>query len=322
MDALVLGGTGFVGRHLVHALLAAGHRVTTFNRGVTAPGLFAEAEHLAGDRGGELEALFGRRWDVAFDTSGQVPAHVARSARVLEPAVERYVFVSTISVYSDPSRPLDERSPVWAPDFDGTERDDARYGPMKVACELAIRAVYGGRATIVRPGMLAGPFDVTDRFGWWVRRIERGGEVMAPGSPRRPVQVLDARDLAAFLMRLAEDGRGGTFNAVGPARPITLGRVLRAIRDAVHSDARFTWVSDEFLQRKGLEPWRYPLWLPRAHAAFFRVDASRARAAGLATRPLSRTARDFAAWVHAHEKVPPEREAAILRAWHRRRPPE
>jgi nucleoside-diphosphate-sugar epimerase len=326
MDVLVLGGTRFVGRHLVGAALARGHRVTLFNRGETDPDAFPEAERIRGDRarGEDLEALRGRRWDAVLDTSGYVPRDVRASAEALAGAGGHYVFVSTGSVYADLSAErTNEDAPLHPPDWESTDHEGDRYGPMKVACELAVREAFPERALVVRPGLVVGPQDHTDRFPYWVRRIRAGGRVLAPGDPARPVQVIDARDLGDWLVRMAEDGRTGTFNAVGPGRRLTMGKMLETIRAATGSDARFTWVPEAFLLEQGVTPWSdLPLWLPEEKAGLLRVDNRRALRAGLRLRPLAETVRDLAAW--AGTEHPPgktagisrEREAEILRAWH------
>lgn len=219
MRLLVLGGTLFLGRHVVEAALARGHEVTLFNRGLTAPGLFPEAEHVAGDRDGGLDALRGRGFDGVVDTLRDDPRLVGAAAALLGPAVERYCFVSSISVYADLSRPgWDERSPLRE------EGDD--YGARKARCERAVEAAVGDRALLLRPGLIVGPWDPTNRFAYWATRLARGGEILAPGPPELPVQVIDARDLAGWTVRALEEGRAGVFNAVGPAYPLTLRDVL------------------------------------------------------------------------------------------------
>ncbi|HEX2202382.1 MAG TPA: NAD-dependent epimerase/dehydratase family protein [Longimicrobium sp.] len=328
MKLLVLGGTRFVGRFMVEAALERGHRVTLFNRGKTDPEGVPGAEHLTGDRTEGLDALAGRTWDAVIDSSGYAAKHVRASAGALAGAVGRYVFVSTISVYSDFARPgMDEDGPVFDPDFESLDRAGDRYGPMKVACERVVEGVYGDRALVVRPGIVAGPDDYTDRLPYWVRRIAAGGEVLAPGRPHAPVQLIDARDLGAWLVRMTEEGASGTYNAVGPEAPYTLREVLDTVRRVTGSDAAFTWVSDDFLLEQGLTPWgELPFWQPAEEEGVFRVDNRRAVAAGLAFRPLADTVRDVAAARATHHPgervsgIPREREAELLRAWHDRTP--
>jgi len=298
MKLLVLGGTKFLGRHVVDAALTAGHDVTTFTRGQTNPGLFPEVERLHGDRDGDLGALAGRRWDGVVDTSGYVPRILRQSAELLQDAVGRYVFVSSISVYADFARPVDESSPVAVLEDPATEEITESYGALKAACETAIGELYGERATCVRAGLIAGPYDPTDRFTYWPRRVAAGGAVLAPGNPEAPVQFVDARDLAAWLVQLALQGPGGVFNATGPAEPLTLSELLERLRAAIGSDARFVWIADQQVLDAGVQPWtELPLWLPGDdHAGMARADSRRARDAGLRFRPLEETALDTLAW--------------------------
>jgi len=292
MQLLVLGGTKFLGRHVVDAALARGDEVTIFTRGQTNPELFPEVEHLTGDRDGSLDALAARSWDGVIDTSGYVPRIVRQSAELLRDAVGRYVFISSISVYADPSVPLTEGSPLDLLEDPFTEEVMAHYGALKAACEAVVDDVYGERGTNVRAGLIVGPHDPTDRFTYWPRRLAEGGEVLAPGRPDRPVQVIDARDLAAFLLVLAERGPGGALNATGEEIPFA--EVLARIG----GEGTLHWVDDQDVLDAGVEPWmELPLWLPGdAYAGMMRADISRALAAGLVFRPLEETARDTLAW--------------------------
>ena len=290
MRLLVLGGTKFLGRHAVAHALEQGHEVTTFTRGRTNPDLFPGAEHLRGDRDGDLDALREGEWDGVVDTSGYVPEIVRQSAELLQEAVRRYVFVSTISVYSD--------------------ADDA-YGGLKLACERVVEELYGDRSTRVRAGLIAGPYDPTDRFTYWPRRLAGGGEVLAPGDPRQPVQLVDGRDLAAWLVRLALAGPGGTFDATSPS--LSLGELLERLR----GEANLVWVDGQRLLAAGVEPWtELPLWLPEAAWPLMERDVSAAIAAGLTFRPLEATARDTLAWDRGEPGDRPtltrEKEATIL----------
>jgi 2'-hydroxyisoflavone reductase len=315
VNLLVLGGTKFLGRGVVEAALAAGHEVTLFNRGETNPDLYPEAEKLRGDLAGDLAALAGREWAAAIDLDPtQLPRHTRRRAEALAGSVGHYVFVSTISVYSDPSQPIDEGSPVVEPpDQEPDAFDPELYGPLKVGSERAVQEVYGDRAAIARPGLIAGPHDPTDRFTYWPRRLADGGDVLAPGSPSQPVQLIDARDLGAFLVRLAERRVAGVFNATGPAVPLTLGETLERI-----GAANLVWVGDQALLDAGVQPWmELPLWLPGDdYSGMLRADISGALAAGLTFRPLEETARDTLAWsFEAGEQRPTltrEKEREIL----------
>src|SRR5581483_1135874 len=317
---LVLGGTKFLGRHAVDAALADGHEVSIFTRGETNPDLFPEAEHLRGDRDGNLDALAGRTWDGVVDTSGYVPRVVRRSAELLRDAVDRYVFVSSISVYADFSRPVDESSAVAELEDPETEEVLEHYGALKAACERVVDDVYGERSARVRAGLIVGPHDPTDRFTYWPRRVAAGGEVLAPGSPDARVQLVDARDLARWLVQLALAGPGGVFNATGPADPLTFGELLERARTAIGSDASFTWTDEQRILDAGVQPWtELPLWLPGTeYRGMARADIGRALAAGLRFRPLEETVVDTLAWDRTvpgdRPTLAPERERAILSA--------
>ncbi|HUJ92852.1 MAG TPA: NAD-dependent epimerase/dehydratase family protein [Gaiellaceae bacterium] len=298
MRLLVLGGTVFLGRHTVDAALADGHEVTIFTRGKTNAELFPEVEHLTGDRDGGLGALAGRTWDGVVDTSGYVPRVVRQSAELLRGSVGRYVFVSSISAYADPSRPLEESSPLAALEDPFSENVEADYGALKAACEHVVEELLGDRGASVRAGLIVGPHDPTERFTYWPRRLAEGGDVLAPGDPAAPVQFVDARDLGAWLVRLAEDGPGGAFNATGPAAPLTLGALLDQANEAIGAGARLVWVDDARLLDAGVGPWmELPLWLPGdEYAGMLRADNHRAVEAGLRFRPVAETALDTLAW--------------------------
>jgi 2'-hydroxyisoflavone reductase len=317
---LVLGGTRFLGRHAVDAALAAGHDVTIFTRGQTNPELFPDVEHLVGDRDGNLGALAGRTWDGAVDTSGFVPRVVRQSAEFLRDVVGRYVFVSSISVYADFSQPVDESSAVAQLDDPSCEEVLEHYGALKAACETVIDEVYSDRGASVRAGLIVGPYDPTDRFTYWPRRLAAGGDVLAPGDPAAAVQFVDARDLAAWLVKLALAGPGGVFNATGPAEALTFAELLDRARAALGSDANLVWIDDQPLLDAGIEPWsELPLWLPGTdYAGMARADTRRARAAGLRFRPLEETVADTLAWDRTVEGDRPtlthEQEQALLGA--------
>jgi 2'-hydroxyisoflavone reductase len=301
MKLLVLGGTKFLGRHAVAHALGRGHDVTTFTRGRTNPGLFPEAEHLAGDRDGGLDALRGRTWDGAIDTSGYVPRVVRQSAELLRDAVARYVFVSSISVYAEPE---DE------PDSEDVQQ---HYGALKRACERVVEDLYRDRSARVRAGLIVGPHDPTDRFTYWPRRLAAGGKVLAPGDPTQPVQLVDARDLAAWLVQLALEGPGGTFDATSPTT--TLGAVLERLR----GDSTLVWTDARQLLDAGVRPWtELPLWLPVEDWPLMERDVSAAIAAGLRFRPLEETAHDTLEWDRGQTGERPtltrEREAQVLSA--------
>jgi 2'-hydroxyisoflavone reductase len=308
MRMLVLGGTKFLGRHVVEQALARGHEVTLFNRGQTLPDLFPGTEKLRGDREGDLSALEGRTWDAVVDTSGYVPGTVARTLEALGD-VSHYTFVSTISVYADMSTPPTESSSL---------AQDEEYGGLKARCEEVVRERFPD-AFVPRPGLIVGPWDPTGRFTYWPERLAAGGRVLAPAPPDAPAQVIDARDLAAWIVRAADEGLGGTFNAVD--RPTTRAALIDACRT---SDVELVWVDGDFLAEQGVGEWmELPLWL---HSPEFRgmlaVDPSPAFAAGLETRPLVETARDTLAWVRAGDgpDEPPaglgrDRERELLDSW-------
>jgi len=292
---LVLGGTVFLGRHVAAAALERGHELTLFTRGLHGAELFPEVERLRGDRASDLSALASGEWDAVIDTSGYRARDVAASSELLADRAGHVVFVSSCNVYPAwPAEPVDEDSPVWE-----TEEDD--YGQQKAASERAAEAAMPGRVARVRAGLIAGPHDNVFRLPWWVRRIGQGGRVPAPGDPGRPVQIVDARDLAAWMLSLAEDRVAGAFNATAPAGRATMGDVLGAAVAATGADAALEWVPDERLQAVGVEPWiELPLWLP--HAEFpgtWAVGTTRAQGAGLRCRPVAGTVADVWTWLAA-----------------------
>ena len=336
MRILILGGTLFLGRAVAEAALAAGHEVTLFNRGRLPP--IAGTKTLLGDRDGGLGALGDGDWDAVVDTSGYVPRLVRASAQQLRDRVGLYLFVSSISVYADFSRPFDEDAPL-ATMADGAveEITGVTYGPLKVLCEQEVQGEYGDCALVVRPGLIVGPHDPTFRFAYWIDRIRRGGEVLAPGDPGDPVQLIDVRDLAEWMVRMIEARQAGTFNASGPDFELTMRQFLEDCRAGIGGDARFTWVDGDFLIERGVAPWsQLPLWMPSSlerHAFFHRARIERALAAGLTFRALAETARDTLAWKMENEGRPPaekpgvqmadetlrpERERELLELWRRR----
>ena len=328
MKLLILGGTRFLGRALVEAALAAGHDLTLFNRGQSNPELFPEVEQLRGNRDGNLEALQGRRWDAVIDTCGYVPRLVRASAELLAGAVDHYTFISTLSVYSDPTIVgMDESAPVGRLEDETTEEITGEtYGPLKVLCEQAATEAMDGRALIVRSGLIVGPHDPTDRFTYWPYRVARGGEVLAPGQPDDPVQIIDVRDIAEWTLRATEARLAGPYNVTGPDYRLTLGDVLRTCCQVSASDADFTWVSDAFLLEHEVAAYtEMPLWVPAEYPGFDRFDVSKALRNGLAFRPLEQTVRDTLEWQATrpagHEwrgGLTSEREAELLRIWHGR----
>jgi 2'-hydroxyisoflavone reductase len=300
MRLLILGGTRFLGRHAAAAALARGWDVTLFNRGIEDAQAFPEAEHLRGDRDGDLSALAGREWDAVIDTSGYVPRVVRASAEALEGSVGRYVFVSSASVYADPSWPgLAEGATLTVLDDPASEDVGAHYDGLKALCERVVRDVYGERATCVRPGLIVGPHDPTNRLTYWVTRIAAAGRVLAPEPRDQPVQVIDARDLAEWMLDLAEGPAPGALNAVGDVS--TMERLLEAVKAVTGSDAELAWLPEWTLVDAGVEAWSdLPLWLaPGANpdfAGFLSMDNALAKQHGLRLRPLEDTIRATSEW--------------------------
>jgi 2'-hydroxyisoflavone reductase len=324
MDLLILGGTRFLGRHLVEAAFGDDHRVTLFNRGLSGPDLFPEVETIRGDRDGDLSALRGRCWDAVIDTCGYVPSVVRASAGLLADAVGHYTFVSSISVYPDDIGPgVDEGAPVEELDDPTVEEVTGEtYGGLKALCERAAEEEMPGRVLNVRPGLISGPHDPTDRFTYWPRRIAAGGEVLAPDRPECQVQFIDVRDLAAWMVKMSAEQQTGTYNATGPSYELRMGTFLEEC-EAVGGDAEIIWVSEEFLEANGVEPFtEMPLWVPREYAGMMAVDGGRAIASGLTFRPVSQTIRDVLEWDQTREQtdlaagLKPERERELLSAWH------
>jgi 2'-hydroxyisoflavone reductase len=343
MRILILGGTGFTGPFQVRYALERGHKVTVFNRGKTHPGeLPKEVEQLIGDRNGQLEALKDRKWDVVIDNPTSVPVWVRDAAQILKGNVDRYVFISTISVYADTTKPgTDESAPLAkynGPDAMKESRESiiaskfALYGPLKALSEQEAEKWFPKQTLIIRPGLIVGPRDETDRFTYWPVRIDRGGEVLAPGDPSDPVQFIDGRDLAEWTIRMVERRETGAYNATGPEKTLGVGAMLEGIKAANKSNANFTWVNADFLEAQKVAPWSdIPVWVPPRgeEGGMGRISIQRALAKGLTFRLLSETARDTLAWFKAQPAerqakvkagLSPEREAEVLAAWHKRTP--
>lgn len=329
MDILIIGGTRFVGRALSEAALTRGHNLTLFHRGETNPDIFPDAERIQGDRDGDIDKLAGREWDIVIDTCGYVPRVVELSVAQLQDSVTRYVFISTISVLADSDDTgRDETSALASmPDDindDTEEVNGETYGPLKVMCEEVVETHFPERALIIRPGLITGPHDPTNRFTYWPRRIRKGGEVLAPGNPAYPVQHIDVRDLAEWTIQLCEERVTGIYHATGPAEPLTLGEWFETCKEISGSDAEFTWVTDDVLLEHDVQPFReVPFWLPHQQLEpLMTIDISKAMKHGLRFRPLGQTVRDTLHWVDNTEEPPgdaglsPEREQAILEAYH------
>ena len=321
MRLLVLGGTKFLGRAAVEAALARGHEVTLFNRGETNPELFPEAEKLRGDRGQDLSALEGGTWDAVIDPSGYVPHVVRSSVEALAASVGHYLFISSISVYLDVSKPNDEESPLeeLADDkpVDRLLEDYSNYGALKVLCERAVAEAMPEHHALVRPGLIVGPHDPTGRFTYWPHRIARGGEVLVPGPPERTVQFIDVRDLASWLIDLCERKAGGAFNAINEG--VSWQALVETCRDVAGSDAAFTYVDGDYLLEQGVGEWmELPLWLQDPEAAgMHQTDVSRAVEAGLTFRPVTETVRGTLDEAETTDNagMAPERELEVLASW-------
>ncbi|MCZ8206097.1 twin-arginine translocation signal domain-containing protein [Gemmatimonas sp.] len=331
---LILGGTGFIGPQQVEYALARQHKLTLFNRGKTNAGLFPTVPRIIGDRNvaGGHDGLKQGTWDVVIDNPTRNPAWVRDAGVALKGRVGQYVFVSTISVFSDYSKPgMDENGPLHTPGAEAiwASNDGAAYGPNKVRCELEAKAQFGeNKLTIVRPGLIVGPGDLSDRFSYWPVRIDKGGEILAPGTPNDPVQYVDVHDLSEWIVRTGENHTLGTFNATGPKGPTTIAEMLLGIKSVTTSDARFTWVPAEFLAEQKVRAWsEMPVWQPAMGPTlgFMQVNCQKAYAAGLTFRPLADTARSTLDWYKtrpaveqekARAGIAPEKEKAVLAAWH------
>jgi 2'-hydroxyisoflavone reductase len=324
---LILGGTGFIGPHQVKYALERGHRLTLFNRGRTAPEMFPGVETLRGDRAtGDLDELRGKEWDVVIDNSSSNPQWTRDSAQLLKDSAGQYVFISTQSTYASRAEiGIDETAPVGRPDLPKDQWSG--YGPNKALCEEESERAFPGRATIVRPSLIVGPGDTTDRWTYWVVRTHRGGLMAVPGTPGDPMQFIDARDLSEWVVRLCENGTAGIFNAVGPGSPLSSAEMFYGIRAVTSTPVAFSWIDADFLEEMGIRPWSdMPAWFPPrgSTAGFARMSNARAIAAGLTFRPLAVTAAETLRWFLAEpgerqanlrSGMNPGREERLLAAW-------
>jgi 2'-hydroxyisoflavone reductase len=340
LNILILGGTGFTGPEQVEYAIARGHRVTLFNRNKTRPDFFQGrvAEELIGDLNGDTSALQGKTFDVVIDNPTTFPAWVRNAGKYLAGNTKHYMFISTTSVYHDQSQiGIDENSPTTPMPADVDpytlvpEHATRFYGALKTRAEQEVAALYPGIHTIIRPCLIVGPLDRTDRFTYWPARIDKGGEVLAPDKPDDPCQFIDSRDLAEWMIRMAEAKELGLYNAIGPEKPLTIAEMLYGVKAITTAGAQFTWVPWEFLQQQNVRPWRHmTVWQPPygRTAGYQRRNASKAIAKGLTFRPLAVTAKDTLDW----HKTRPEkdqlatlngeinglsmtREAEVLAAW-------
>jgi 2'-hydroxyisoflavone reductase len=307
MKILMIGGTRFLGRHLVNSARSRGHALTLFNRGQSNPNLFLQVDKIHGDREKDLDKLLDGHWDVVIDTCGYFPRIVRMAAEALKDRVQHYVFISSISVYSNFSKiGINESDPLATMEDETMEQiTENSYGPLKVLCEKAVQDVFGIRSLIIRPGLIVGPHDPTDRFTYWPVRVARGGEVLAPDRPEVFTQIIDVRDLARFIIDLIEQNVSGVFNATGPEYDLSFGRLLDTCKLIGNSDARFKWAPVEFMEQNQVAPWSdMPAWLPDKgeEAGFARVDISKAINAGLKFLSLEETVHDTLEWANSRPR--------------------
>jgi len=344
MKILIIGGTKFLGRHLITAALKNNHEVTLFNRGKKyADEAIENVEQIHGDRNSDLDKLSGRTWDAVIDTCGYLPQTVKASAEALKDAVGQYVFVSSISVYRDYYKAdfdetatvaeLSAEQKIKADKIDPKGEINAvvledMYGALKVLCEQAVESVFPDRNLIVRSGLIVGAFDSTDRFTYWALRVARGGEVLAPGTPNRFVQMIDATDLAEWIIKTIEENTTGIFHATSKPFELTFAKMLEEVKAVSKSDAEFVWVSEEFLKRESVEEWsEMPLYLAESSEAaqgFLSANVDKALAKGLKFRPFGDTIRETIDWRKTKTDelkagISAEREAELLRKWHEQR---
>ncbi len=317
LKILILGGTAFLGPHIVRTAIDRGHTMTLFNRGRTNPHLFPDLEKLRGDRASDLSALENREWDAVIDTSAYYPRVVRMIHEVLGDAVGHYTLVSSISAYGQMPEPgMDESAPVATIEDETTEQvTGVSYGPLKALCEQSAEKAWPGRTFNVRPGLISGPGDPTDRFTYWPARIARGGEVMAPGEHTDPVQHIDVRDLAEWIIYAIENQVAGIYNATGPNLGMPMAELLYGCKGALGGDAHFTWVSAEFLEEHGVAPWQeMTVWIPPTSemGGLGAVNVEKGLRNGLVVRPLAETARDTVDWLRDQPQERQEQQARGL----------
>jgi 2'-hydroxyisoflavone reductase len=324
MKILFLGGTIFLGRWMVEEASRRQHEITLFNRGTHNPELFPEVEKIHGDRDGGLEALEGRKWDAVIDTCGYLPRVVRASAVKLRSQVDNYIFISSISVYADPPyATMDESAPLaQMPDPTVEQITGETYGPLKALCEQAVITVYSSRGLIIRPGLIVGPYDPSDRFTYWPTRVAQGGEIAAPGSPDYPVQFIDVRDLGEWILNLVEKQASGIYHATGPEQPLTMLEFLKTCKKVTSSNVDFTWLDDAFLAEQKVEPFtEMPLWVPGEYTNLHRMNIRPALSTGLRFRPLEATIADTWEWDRQRIQITHRagltrlREEQLLRDW-------
>jgi len=340
MKILILGGTKFLGRHLTTAARAKNHEVTLFNRGKHSSENFEDVEQIHGDRNSDLDKLENRSWDACVDTCGYLPQTVKASAEALKNSVKQYVFISSISAYADFSNPdYDENAPVATLTGEQLKRVagidpkgeitavalEEMYGALKALCEQEVSKAMPGKTLIVRSGLIVGSYDPTDRFTYWVMRVRRGGEVLAPGNPNRFVQFVDVRDLSEWIVKMIEDAESGVYNATGKPFELTMEQMLEEIKFVGKSDAKFTWTDEDFLKRETVQEWsEMPLWMPESGkkaSGFLSANIDKAAAKYLKFRPLNEIIKDTLHWRQTKSDelkagINAAREKELLRKWH------
>lgn len=328
LNILILGGTGFIGPHEINYARSRGHKVTMFNRGKTAPGMFPDVEALIGDRDDQLDSLKGRDWDAVIDNSGFYPRHARLSAEMLHGHVDHYMFVSSISAYADDMTVNDdEYSAAYAVMDDPTDESDPpygrTYGARKALCEQEISNIFGDQAIHIRPGIITGTGDPTERLRHWLRRLRAGNEILVPGQEDLPVQYIDAVDMTGWMVRMLEEGGGGPYNAVGAEEPYRARPLLEGIRDATGSTSTLTWIDWEWLRKQESNIPSYAPWYGQGPIPFMQVNNDRALATGLTFRPIEETAKDMISKLDGHTVsewgrggLDLETEAALLKKWH------
>ncbi|WP_335869001.1 NAD-dependent epimerase/dehydratase family protein [Bacillus sp. 2205SS5-2] len=327
MNFLMIGGTNFLGRHIVQTALNRGHTVTLFNRGKSNASVFPDLEKIHGDRDGEIEKVAGRKWDAVIDTCGYFPRVVKQSVEQLLNQVDHYTFISSISVYERFSKiGMDENEAVGKLDHPTVEEiTGATYGPLKVYCEQEVLKKFDQKALIIRPGLIVGPFDPTDRFTYWVDRIAKGGDVLIPNEVDAPAQFIDVRDLATWILSMVEKKQQGLFNATGPDYPLTLGEFLSACQNVLNPNTRFIPVSESFLISQKVGEWmELPLWIQKKEEmrGFSQINCEKALKSGLSFRPLAETIKDTYDWSETRTKdiekragMNENREQDLLKKW-------
>jgi 2'-hydroxyisoflavone reductase len=326
LKILILGGTSFLGPHLVEEIQHRGHEVTLFNRGIQNPSLFSKVIQLQGDRDGNLKALEGGRWDAIIDTSGHLPRIVEASSKLLSHATNHYTYISSIGVYENfLADQIDESYPISSLQDEKTEEiTEKTYGALKALCEKVVLQYFSDRALIIRPGLIVGPYDPTDRLTYWPMRIAEGGEVLAPGDPNQKVQLIDVCDLAKWIVDMIEQKATGIYNATGPAASLTFKQLLEACLPFATSDVKLHWIDETFLLENGVQDWtEIPLWLSskRKMPGFQSINNQKAIQTGLTFRPLSETIEETLKWSSLRKNhqwkagLNREKEKELLRKW-------